>query len=94
MEKLVALTGAAPGATLLLGAIVIASLIGLFAAPSVIERSLLRGHTRGNLSAEVECLANFFQVVRRQLHEQRSVLDRYFPAMFEREQTLSFFHTK
>ena len=42
MEKLLALTGAVPGATLLLGAILLASLIGLFAAPSVIERSLFR----------------------------------------------------
>ena len=42
MEKLVALTGAAPGATLLLAAIVLASLIGLYAAPSLIERSLFR----------------------------------------------------
>ena len=32
----------APGATLLLAAIVIASLIGLFAAPSMIERNLFR----------------------------------------------------
>lgn len=42
MEKLAALTGEVPGATLLLGAIVLASLIGLFVAPSVIERSLFR----------------------------------------------------
>ncbi|MEP6876272.1 MAG: rhomboid family intramembrane serine protease [Burkholderiales bacterium] len=33
-----------PGATLLLGAIVIASLIGLFAARSIIERNLFRPH--------------------------------------------------
>ena len=31
-----------PGATLLLSAILLASLIGLFAAPSIIERSLFR----------------------------------------------------
>ena len=42
MEKLLALTGAAPGAMLLLGAIVLTSLVGLFAAPSIIERSLFR----------------------------------------------------
>ena len=42
MEKLSALTDSAPGATLLLGAILLASLVGLFAAPSVIERSLFR----------------------------------------------------
>ena len=42
MEKLQALTSAAPGATMLLGAIVLASLIGLYAAPWLIERSVLR----------------------------------------------------
>ena len=42
MEKLDALTAAATGATLLLGVIVLASLIGLYAAPSLIERSLFR----------------------------------------------------
>ena len=44
MKELVALTSASPGATLLLAAIVLASLIGLFAAPSMIERNLLRPH--------------------------------------------------
>jgi membrane associated rhomboid family serine protease len=33
-----------PGATLLLAAMVIASLIGLFAAPSMVERNLFRPH--------------------------------------------------
>ena len=33
-----------PGATLLLAAIVIASLVGLFVAPSIIERNLFRPH--------------------------------------------------
>ena len=42
MEKLVTLTSAAPGATLLLAAILLASLIGLFAAPAMVERNLLR----------------------------------------------------
>ena len=42
MEKLLALTDSAPGATLLLGAILLASLVGLFMAPSVIERNLFR----------------------------------------------------
>ena len=42
MEKLAAFSGGAPGAALLLAAIVIASLVGLFAAPSVIERNLFR----------------------------------------------------
>jgi membrane associated rhomboid family serine protease len=42
MEKLAAFSGGAPGAALLLAAIVIASLVGLFAAPPVIERNLFR----------------------------------------------------
>ena len=42
MEKLTTLSGGAPGAALLLAAIVIASLAGLFVAPSVIERNLFR----------------------------------------------------
>jgi membrane associated rhomboid family serine protease len=42
VEELVALTSASPGATLLLAAIVLASLIGLYAAPSMIERNLFR----------------------------------------------------
>ena len=42
MGNLVALTGAAPGATLPLAAIVLASLIGLYRAPSLIDLSLFR----------------------------------------------------
>lgn len=42
MDKLIALTGGAPAAGLLLAAIVLASLVGLFAAPSLIERCLFR----------------------------------------------------
>jgi membrane associated rhomboid family serine protease len=42
MEKLVTLSGGAPGSALLLGAMVIASLIALLAAPSMIERNLFR----------------------------------------------------
>ncbi|MGZ5275973.1 MAG: rhomboid family intramembrane serine protease [Caldimonas sp.] len=42
MDKLIALTGGAPVAGLLLGAIVLASLAGLFAAPALIERCLFR----------------------------------------------------
>jgi membrane associated rhomboid family serine protease len=42
MEKLVALSGGAPGSALLLAAMVIASLVGLFAAPAMIERNLFR----------------------------------------------------
>jgi len=42
MEKILALSGAVPGATLLLSTLVLVSLIGLFAAPSVIERSMFR----------------------------------------------------
>ncbi|MEO8524938.1 MAG: rhomboid family intramembrane serine protease [Caldimonas sp.] len=44
MEKLTTLSAGAPGAALLLAAIVIASLLGLFAAPSLIEKNLLRPH--------------------------------------------------
>ncbi len=42
MEKLIALSHGAPAAALLLAAIVLTSLVGLFAAPSIIERNLLR----------------------------------------------------
>jgi membrane associated rhomboid family serine protease len=42
MEELLVLTRALPGATALLALIVVASLIGLFAAPSMIERNLFR----------------------------------------------------
>ena len=42
MEKLTTVSGGAPGAALLLAAIAIASLVGLFVAPSVIERNLFR----------------------------------------------------
>ena len=42
MEKLLALTASVPGATMLLAGIVLASLVGLFVAPSVIERCLFR----------------------------------------------------
>ena len=44
MDPLLALAGDAPGATLLLGVIVIASGIGLFAAPALVERNLFRPH--------------------------------------------------
>ena len=42
MERLVTLSDGAPVSALLLGAIMIASLIGLLAAPSLIERGLFR----------------------------------------------------
>ena len=42
MEKLAALSSGAPGSALLLAAIVIASLAGLFAAPAMIEKNLFR----------------------------------------------------
>jgi membrane associated rhomboid family serine protease len=42
MERLVALSGGAPASALLLAAIVVASLVGLGLAPSLIERSLFR----------------------------------------------------
>lgn len=42
VEKLLTLTSVSPGATLLLAAILLASLIGLFAAPSMLERNLFR----------------------------------------------------
>ena len=42
MEKLAAFATAAPGASLLLAAIVLASLVGLWAAPAMIERNLFR----------------------------------------------------
>ena len=44
MEEALALAGDAPGATLLLATIVVASLIGLFAAPALLERNLFRPH--------------------------------------------------
>ena len=44
MDNILALSRATPGATLLLAAIVIASLIGLFVAPSMLERGLFRPH--------------------------------------------------
>jgi membrane associated rhomboid family serine protease len=44
MNPLSAFTAASPGATFILAAIVIASLIGLFAAPTLIERNLFRPH--------------------------------------------------
>ena len=42
METLSALAGDTPGAFLLLAVILIASLVGLFASPTLIERSLFR----------------------------------------------------
>ena len=42
MEKLTAFASAAPGASLLLAVIVLASLVGLWAAPAMIERNLFR----------------------------------------------------
>ena len=42
MQELLNLAGATPGSTALLGAIVLASGIGLFVAPPVIERNLFR----------------------------------------------------
>ena len=42
MDRLAALASATPGAALLLALIVVASLIGLLAAPSMIERNLFR----------------------------------------------------
>jgi membrane associated rhomboid family serine protease len=44
MEPLVTLGTDSPGATALLALIVIASLIGLFAAPAMVERNLFRPH--------------------------------------------------
>ena len=44
MEDSLALAGDAPGATLLLATIVVASLVGLFAAPALLERNLFRPH--------------------------------------------------
>ncbi len=44
MPELPALIGQSPAAALLLAAMVIASLIGLFAAPGMIERNLFRPH--------------------------------------------------
>jgi len=42
MDRLSALTHVAPASALILGAIVLASLAGLYVAPSLVERSLLR----------------------------------------------------
>ena len=42
VEKLVSLTHGAPGAALLLAAIVIASLVGLYASPTLLDRNLFR----------------------------------------------------
>ena len=44
MERLVTLSHGAPVAALLLAAMIIASLVGLMAAPSLIERNLFRPH--------------------------------------------------
>ena len=44
MDRLSMLANGAPASALLLAAIVVASLIGLFIAPAVIERSLFRPH--------------------------------------------------
>ena len=44
MEEPLALAGDAPAATLLLATIVVASLIGLFVAPGLLERGLFRPH--------------------------------------------------
>ena len=44
MNEFITLTDGAPGAAVLLGAMVLVSLIGLFAAPGLIERSLFRPH--------------------------------------------------
>lgn len=42
MDTLIAIAGATPASSLLLAAILVASLIGLFAAPGFVERSLFR----------------------------------------------------
>jgi membrane associated rhomboid family serine protease len=44
MDDLIALTHGTPAAALLLAVMVLASLLGLFAVPSIIERSLFRPH--------------------------------------------------
>ncbi|HUG24191.1 rhomboid family intramembrane serine protease [Piscinibacter sp.] len=44
MDALLRLTAGAPAATLLLATFVVVSLIGLFSAPALIERNLLRPH--------------------------------------------------
>lgn len=44
METLLRLTAGAPAAALLLSTIVVVSLLGLYAAPALIERNLLRPH--------------------------------------------------
>jgi membrane associated rhomboid family serine protease len=44
VEWLVSLSGGAPAATLILSTIVVVSLIALYAAPSLIERSVFRPH--------------------------------------------------
>ena len=45
MEKLIVLSSGAPAAALLLAAIVLTSLVGLWAAPALIERNLLRPYS-------------------------------------------------
>ncbi len=42
LDTVIALTHGAPAAAVLLGVIVVTSLLGLFAAPSIVERSLFR----------------------------------------------------
>ncbi len=44
MEETLAFAGEAPAATLLLATIVVASLVGLFVAPALLERNLFRPH--------------------------------------------------
>jgi membrane associated rhomboid family serine protease len=44
VEKLITLADGSPAAALLLGIILVASLVGLFAMPALIERSLFRPH--------------------------------------------------
>ncbi len=44
MEETLAFAGEAPAATLLLATIVVASLVGLFVAPDLLERNLFRPH--------------------------------------------------
>lgn len=44
MDSLIKLSNSAPAAALLLGAMLLASLLGLFVRPSIIERNLFRPH--------------------------------------------------
>ena len=44
MEETLAFAAEAPAATLLLATIVVASLVGLFVAPALLERNLFRPH--------------------------------------------------